>query len=99
MNRTQEVTTEDFNPEEAEYINTLTRRAQWLERRITTSDKTRNGTQHDIKEFNALLWALHEVGVDFVEGAQEEQPPVITPPVAEVTWRPRAGRFYPGGTV
>ena len=93
-----ETVTEDFNPEEAEFVTTLTRRAQWLERRITTSDKARNGTQHDIKEYNALLWALHELGVDFTEGAPDEQPPIITAPVEE-TWRPRAGRFYPGGNV
>lgn len=82
---------EDFNPEEAEHIRAITRRANWLEQRMATSDPLRGGAQFDTKEYAALLWALYEVGAEYTPGPYaeaglEEQPPLRPPAVEE--WRP-----------
>ena len=87
-----DTTDEDFNPEEAEHVKAITRRANWLEQRMATSDPMRGGAIFDVKEYEALLWALYEVGAEYhpgpyaEAGSVEEQPPLRPPAVEE--WRP-----------
>ena len=82
---------EDFNPEEAEHIRAITRRANWLEQRMATSDPKRGGAIFDVKEYAALLWALYEVGAEYAPtpyAAQLEGPGEVPPVMPAVEWRP-----------
>lgn len=80
---------EDFNPEEAEHVKAITRRARWLEQRMATSDPLRGGAAFDKSEYDALLWALYEVGAEYIPGPYTEAEAAEQPPlrVAE-EWRP-----------
>ena len=79
----------DFNPEEAKHIKAIIRRAHWLEQRMATSDPTRGGATFDQLEYEALLWALYEVGAEYIPGPYAETEAAEQPPlrVAE-EWRP-----------
>lgn len=82
---------EDFNPEEAAHVRALIRRANWLEQRLATSGRSLSGAKYDISEYNAILWALYELGAEYAPtpyAAQLEGPGEVPPVMPAVEWRP-----------
>ena len=76
---------EDFSPEEAGHLDSLSRRAQWLEQRMATMDPYRGGARFDAQEYEALMWAFEELGAAYTPGPyygaqfrpeELDQPPV-----------------------
>ena len=96
MKRTTEAG--EFSPEEVGHIKAITRRANWLEQRMATSDPLRGGAQFDKSEYEALLWALCTAGAEYVPGPYAEaEEPGEQPPLRIVEeWRPRSpAGFHP----
>lgn len=75
----------DFNPTEAGHLDSLSRRAQWLEQRMATMDPYRGGARFDAQEYEALMWVFEELGAAYTPGPyygaqfrpeELDQPPV-----------------------
>ena len=55
----------EFTPEETAHIETLVRRADWVDRRKAAAEVNHSGAQHDQKEFAALVWVLGKIGAEY----------------------------------
>jgi hypothetical protein len=103
-----------FTPEETAHIETLVRRAGWVDRRKAAAEVNHSGAQHDQKEFAALVWVLGKIGVAYVEGTKAADTEMETPPRRpeySEQWRPsarsdaspmpmpRGSRYYPNGSL
>ena len=85
------------------HVDALKRRAKWLCHKLDSSPEY-NGRLYDFTEFQALEWALDELGFPLDARATEEPPrrdsiPSAKEPRQEREWRPgtRRGRYFPGG--
>ena len=97
---------EDFDRESAGHVRALIRRASWLDRRLRNADPRKGSAVFDQAEFNALRWALLELGAAYDADADGEddggEPPALydEPPRRERRdYRRRApSRYLPYGT-
>ena len=96
---------EDFDRESAGHVRALIRRASWLDRRLRNTDPRKGSAVFDQAEFNALRWALLELGAAYdadADGEGGDEPPALydEPPRRERRdYRRRApGRYLPYGT-
>ena len=97
---------EDFDRESAGHVRALIRRASWLDRRLRNADPRKGSAVFDQAEFNALRWALLELGAAYdvdTDGEDDgDEPPALydEPPRRERRdYRRRApSRYLPYGT-
>lgn len=97
---------EDFDRESAGHVRALIRRASWLDRRLRNTDPRKGSAVFDQAEFNALRWALLELGAAYDVDADDEddggEPPALydEPPRrgGRDHRRRGPGRYLPYGT-
>ena len=96
---------EDFDRESAGHVRALIRRASWLDRRLRNADPRKGSAVFDQAEFNALRWALLELGAAYdvdTDGEDGGEPPALydEPPRRERRGYRRRGpsRYLPYGT-
>ncbi len=97
---------EDFDRESAGHVRALIRRASWLDRRLRNADPRKGSAVFDQAEFNALRWALLELGAVYGADTDDEddgdEPPALydEPPRRGGRDHRRRGpsRYLPYGT-